>query len=76
MVLAPQDPKLRMQLVKQLIDDNQLDDARKALTTIAFSPHQGKWHDATVALYDALSANNQSLAKDKWEVAQKLFKDD
>jgi hypothetical protein len=75
-VLAPQDPKLRMELVKQLIDDNQLDDARKALTTIAFSPHQGKWHDATVALYDALSANNQSLAKDKWEVAQKLFKDD
>ena len=75
-VLAPQDPKLRMQLVKQLIDDNQLDDARKALATIAFSPHQGKWHDATVALYDALSANNQSLAKDKWEVAQKLFKDD
>jgi tetratricopeptide (TPR) repeat protein len=75
-VLAPQDWKLRMQLVKQFIDDGKLDDARKALATIAFSPHQGKWHDATVALYDALSANNQSLAKDKWEVAQKLFKDD
>jgi tetratricopeptide (TPR) repeat protein len=75
-VLAPQDNKLRMQLVKQLIDDNQLEDARKALATIAFSPHQGKWHDATVTLYDALSANNQSLAKEKWDAAQKFFKDD
>ena len=75
-VLAPQDAKLRMQLVKQFIDDSKFEDARKALATIAFSPHQGKWHDATVALYDALSANNQPLAKDKWEVAQKFFKDD
>ena len=75
-VLAPQDDKLRMQLVKQLIDDNQLEDARKALVTIAFSPHQGKWHDATVALYDALTANNQATAKVKWDAAEKFFKDE
>jgi len=75
-VLAPQDSKLRMELVKQLIDDSKFDDARKALATIAFSPHQGKWHDATLALYDALASKNATLADQKWEAAKKYFDED
>jgi hypothetical protein len=75
-VLAPQDAKLRMQLVKQFIDDNQLEDARKTLVTIAFSPHEGKGHDATLALYQAVAAKNQALAKQKWDAAQKYFDED
>jgi tetratricopeptide (TPR) repeat protein len=75
-VLAPQDAKLRMQLVKQFIDDNQLEDARKTLVTIAISPHEGKGHDATLALYQAVAAKNQALAKQKWDAAQKYFDED
>ena len=74
--LAPQDNKLRMGLVKQLIDDNRLEDARKTLVTIAFSPHQGKGHEATMAIYEALASNNQRLSRQRWEAAQRYFDDD
>lgn len=72
-VLAPQDAKLRLQLVRQYIDDNKLEKARDTLATLAFSPHEGKSHEATVAIYNALAAHNQALAKEKWDAAQKYF---
>jgi tetratricopeptide (TPR) repeat protein len=73
--LAPQDAKLRMELIGRLIEDNRLDDASKAISTLAYSPHRGKWHDATVAILEQLKARNQALAKEKWQAAQKLFQD-
>jgi thioredoxin-like negative regulator of GroEL len=76
LVLAPQDVKLRMELVGELINENKLDDAREALKTLAYSPHQGKWHDAVLAIFEQLNAHNQSLAKDKFAAAQKYFDDD
>jgi hypothetical protein len=76
LVLAPQDVKLRMELVGELINENKLDDAREALKTIAYSPHQGKWHDAALAIFEQLNAHNQSLAKEKCAAAQKYFDDD
>lgn len=75
-VLAPQDNKLRMQLVGEYINENKLDDAKSALTTIAYSPHQGKWHDAAMAIFEALDAHDRTLARDKWAAAQKYFDDD
>lgn len=74
--LAPQDSKLRMELIGRLIDDNRLTDASKAIVPIAYSPHIGKWHDSAVAILDQLTAGNQTLAKQKWEAAQKYFEDE
>jgi hypothetical protein len=75
LVLAPQDNQLRMELVGELINENKLDQAKDALKTIAYSPHQGKWHDAALAIFEQLNAHNQSLAKDKFLAAQKYFDD-
>ncbi|MCH8615838.1 hypothetical protein LZ016_06960 [Sphingomonas sp. SM33] len=73
--LAPQDSKLRMELVGRLIEDNRLDDASQAISTLAYSPHRGKWHDATVAVLEQLKVRNQAMAKEKWQAAQKFFQD-
>jgi hypothetical protein len=72
-VLTPQDNQLRMELIGRLIDDNRLDDARKAIVPVAYSPHRGKWHDAAVAVLEQLDARNQAQAKAKWQAAQKYF---
>jgi len=74
--LAPQDNKLRMELIGRLIEDNRLSDASKAIVPIAYSPHVGKWHDSAVAILDQLRAGNQVLAKEKWKAAQKYFDDE
>jgi len=74
--LAPQDSKLRMDLIGRLIEDNRLADASKAIVPIAYSPHVGKWHDSAVAILDQLKAGNQTLAKEKWEAARKYFDDE
>jgi len=74
--LAPQDNKLRMDLIGRLIEDDRLADASKAIVPIAYSPHVGKWHDSAVAILDELKAGNQTVAKEKWQAAQKYFDDE
>jgi len=75
-VLTPQDNQLRMELIGRLIDDNRIDEARKAIVPVAYSPHRGKWHDAAVAVLEQLEVRNQVQAKSKWEAAQKYFEDE
>jgi len=75
-VLAPQDDKLRMDLVGQLIDRSDFDEARRFLVPLAFSPYQGKRQDAVVELFEQVTAKNQAMAKAKWQAAAKFFKDD
>ena len=74
--LAPQDDRLRMEVVGELIDIGQLEEARSFLRTIALSPHQGKRHDSAVAIYEALVAGNQAAAKERWAAAQKYYDED
>ncbi|HJR82543.1 MAG TPA: hypothetical protein VJ775_01325 [Sphingomicrobium sp.] len=75
-ILAPQDDKLRMELIGRLIEDNRLADASKTIIPIAYSPHVGKRHDSAVAILDQLKSGNQTLAKEKWQAAQKYFDDE
>ena len=75
-VLAPQDTKLRMELIGQLIDEQKWDDARRALIPLAYTPHTGKWRDAIVAVFEQVEARNTSAAKEKWKTAQRIIDDD
>ena len=75
-VLAPQDSKLRMELIGRLFDDNRLADARKVLIPIAYSPHVGKWRDAVVAILEQLDAGNRDKAKSKWAAVVKKYYDE
>ena len=75
-VLAPQDTKLRMELIGQLIEEQRWDDARRALIPLAYTPHSGKWRDAIVAVFDQVEARNGTTAKEKWKAAQRFFDDD
>jgi tetratricopeptide (TPR) repeat protein len=74
--LAPQDQKLRLELIGRLIDDDRLDDARTALIPLAYSPHRGKWHDAVSAILVQVNARNRTEAKAKWQASLKYFEDD
>jgi tetratricopeptide (TPR) repeat protein len=74
--LAPQDSELRMELVGELIDRSQFDEARRVLVPLAYSPHQGKWHDAVVALFNLVEARNAAEAKKQWKASLKYFDDD
>ena len=76
LALAPQDAKLRLELIGQLLTDNRWDDARRALVPLAYSPHTGKWHDAVTKVLQGVEARNSAQATTALEAAQKLFNDD
>ena len=63
--LAPQDAKLRLEVVGDLLRENQVDEARDTLTSLAYSPHAGKAHDTVRRLYDALAAKNAKTASSR-----------
>lgn len=73
--LAPQDSKLRLEVVGDLLKENHVDEARDALTSLAYSPHAGKAHDTVRRLYDALAAKDTTLASTTLEEAKKFYKD-
>ena len=74
--LAPQDSRLRIELIGRLIDDDRLQDARKALVPLAFSPHVGKWQDSVKAILEQLDVGNREQAKSKWAAVQKKYYED
>ena len=74
--LAPQDAKLRMELIGQLIDADRLSDAGRAIVPLAYSPHKGKWRDAAIAVLAQIAAGNKDEAKTKWKAALKYFDED
>jgi len=73
--LAPQDSKLRLEVVGDLLKENHVDEAREALASLAYSPHAGKAHDTVRRLYDALAAKDTTLASMTLEEAKKFYKD-
>jgi len=76
LALAPQDAKLRLELVGQLIKDSRWDDAHRAIVTLAYSPHAGKWHEAVVKVLQSVDSKNNANATTALQNARKLFDDD
>jgi tetratricopeptide (TPR) repeat protein len=76
LVLAPQDSKLRLEYVGQMISDGRFADAHEALVPLAYSPHTGKAHDAVRLILDKVDARDEPQAMAAWQAAEKLYKDD
>jgi tetratricopeptide (TPR) repeat protein len=62
LVLAPQDPSLRMMTVRELINQKQFSEARADLAPLAFNPHSSKGRAQARKVMDALSANDPKTA--------------
>ena len=63
LALAPQDEKLRMTVVRQLLGDGRTQDARRYFAPFAFEPHYNKKRrEASAKTMAALTSGNQSEA--------------
>ena len=58
MVLAPQDSRLRWMAVRQLLLDHRFEEARRALTPIAFDPHAGSARERANVVLAALESGD------------------
>jgi len=58
MLLAPQDKRLRMMAVVELINSNKLAEARDALRPLAFDPHSSEGREVARKVMTALAAND------------------
>ena len=76
LVLAPQDAKLRLEYVGQMLNDGKLSEAHEALVPLAYSPHTGKAHDVVRKILDSVDARNTAQALTAWQAAEKLYNDD
>ena len=63
--LTPQDTRLRFQLIDQLIDRNEMPEARRYLIPLAHTPHKGKWMDKIQSLFEDVSAGRRTEARAK-----------
>ena len=63
MALAPQDEKLRMTVVRQLLTDGRIADARRYFSSFAFEPHYNrKRREASAKTMAALTSGNRPEA--------------
>jgi tetratricopeptide (TPR) repeat protein len=76
LALAPQDSKLRLEVVGQFLKTGRLDKARGAIVPLAYSPHVGKAHDAVRKILDEIDAKRGAEAITAWQTANKLYDDD
>ena len=76
LALAPQDDKLRLEVVGQFLKTGRLDKARAAIVPLAYSPHSGKAHETVRKILDGIDARNIPQATVAWQAAQKLYDDD
>lgn len=61
--LAPQDDKLRIKAVRQLLTEDRVGEAKSLFAPIAFQPHTArKWRDATGKAMDAIVAGDRKAA--------------
>src|SRR5699024_1940100 len=73
LALAPQDDKLRLEVVGQFLTTGRRDTARAAIVPLAYSPHAGKAHDTVRKILDGIDARNTQQATIAWKAAQKLY---
>lgn len=76
LILAPQDAKLRLEYVGQMLKDGNFVEAHEALVPLAYSPHTGKAHDAVRKILDSVDAQNKTDAMTAWQTAEKIYDDD
>jgi tetratricopeptide (TPR) repeat protein len=65
--LAPQDTGLRMNAARQLLADGRVEEARAALTPIAYDPHGGALAQAVTAILAKLDGSGAKAAIEAWE---------
>lgn len=73
--LAPQNTKLRMDLVEGLITVKRLPEARTALEPLAYSPHRGKWREALVGLLEGIDARDSARMDQRLADIRRLTRD-
>ncbi|MEA3053006.1 MAG: hypothetical protein QOG72_1909 [Sphingomonadales bacterium] len=69
--LAPQDAELRMNAARQLLVDNKVAQARRALAPIAYDPHGGKLGEMVAAVIARLDSGGAKAALETWDAATK-----
>jgi hypothetical protein len=61
--LAPGDEELRIEAVRQLVSDNQIQQARELFKPIAYNIHSDlDWRKKKDSIMDALAANDRTAA--------------
>ena len=60
--IYPGDDDLRLLLVRQLLQDKELQDARRAMLVLAHNPHGGGQRDKAVRVIEKIDAGNAALA--------------
>lgn len=77
LAIAPNDNKLRVVAVRQLLVDGRVADAKKYFAPLAFEPHAKKdWREATVKVMAALNSNDSSGAIASLDEVQKVLAGD
>jgi len=74
MVLAPQDSRLRWMVVRQLLLDRKVEEARRALTPIAFDPHAGSARDRANLILTAIESGDFAQGVSVIETFQRDWK--
>lgn len=73
LAIAPQDNKLRILAVRQMLVDNRIADARKYFAPLAFQPHASKkWLEASTKVMTALNTNDRSGAIASLDEAEEI----
>lgn len=76
MVLAPQDDKLRWMAVRQLLLDRRLDDAKRALGPIAYSPHSGGDRERAEQVLTAIESRDSAKGVALIDALEREWADD
>jgi tetratricopeptide (TPR) repeat protein len=77
LAIAPNDNKLRIIAVRQLLNDGRIADARRYFAPLAFEPHASKvWREASVKVMAALNSSDRSVAIASLDEAEKVLKGD
>ena len=76
LALAPQDSKLRLEVIEDLLKVGRMDEAREIVVPLAYSPHAGKRHAAVRKILDAINAKNGTGAITAVGEARKFYADD
>ena len=74
--LAPEDSALRIVAARQHLEDEQPDEARALLATIAYDPHGGKAAVWATGILDALGKGGTKAAIAAWDAAKAPDGDD
>lgn len=77
LAIAPNDAKLRIIAVRQLLVDGRIADAKRYFAPLAFEPHASKiWREASIKVMAALNSGDGRVAIASLDQAEKALKGD